>query len=103
MPEKLLPPERNRQANSTHRLSRLDVQRASTDIKRFVEARLETDFNLVKASRHVSDVYHAFHAGPYVQQRRILHALMLYWHTCNMHVTDLLTPNPVIHHPRSVL
>ena len=51
MPDAILPPERNREANSTHRLSRLDVQRASTDIKRFVEARLEKDFNLVKASR----------------------------------------------------
>ena len=53
MPDAILPPERNREANSTHRLSRLDVQRASTDIKRFVEARLEKDFNLVKASRHL--------------------------------------------------
>lgn len=87
MPEKLLPPERNRQANSTHRLSRLDVQRASTDIKRFVEARLEKDFNLVKASRHVSsyftgifaDLYHVFMQGPtqYTQQLIIL-ALMLH-------------------------
>ena len=51
MPEALLPPKRNREANSTHRLSRLDIQRASTDVKRFVEARLEKDFNLVKASR----------------------------------------------------
>ena len=51
MPESLLPPKRNREANSTHRLSRLDIQRASTDVKRFVEARLEKDFNLVKASR----------------------------------------------------
>ena len=51
MPESLLPPKRNQEANSTHRLSRLDIQRASTDVKRFVEARLEKDFNLVKASR----------------------------------------------------
>lgn len=51
MPESLLPPKRNREASSTHRLSRLDIQRASTDVKRFVEARLEKDFNLVKASR----------------------------------------------------
>ena len=48
MPDRYLPPERNRCANSTQRLSRLDIQRASTDIKRFVEARLEKDFNLVK-------------------------------------------------------
>ena len=54
MPETLLPPERNREANSTHRLSRLDIQRASTDVKRFVEARLEKDFNLVKASQSES-------------------------------------------------
>jgi hypothetical protein len=48
MPVEVLPPERNREANSTHRLSRLDLQRALTDMKRFVEARLESDFNLVK-------------------------------------------------------
>ncbi|GFH56299.1 aspartate--ammonia ligase [Chaetoceros tenuissimus] len=48
MPDSILPKEYNRIANSTHRLSRLDIQRAMTDIKRFVEARLESDLNLVK-------------------------------------------------------
>eukprot|EP00542_Grammatophora_oceanica_P002983 CAMPEP_0194063248 /NCGR_PEP_ID=MMETSP0009_2-20130614/79829_1 /TAXON_ID=210454 /ORGANISM="Grammatophora oceanica, Strain CCMP 410" /LENGTH=107 /DNA_ID=CAMNT_0038715303 /DNA_START=159 /DNA_END=479 /DNA_ORIENTATION=- len=48
MPPNLLPPERNREANSTHRLSRLDLQRAMTDVKRFVEQRLESDLHLVK-------------------------------------------------------
>jgi aspartate--ammonia ligase len=48
MPESVLPPLANRPAISTHRLSRLDVQRAINDIKRFVEARLETDLDLVK-------------------------------------------------------
>jgi len=48
MPETVLPPKRNLVANSTHRLSRLDVQRAMTDIKRFVEARLESDLKVVK-------------------------------------------------------
>lgn len=48
MPEKILPPENNRAANSTHRLSRLDIQRASIAVKRFVEKRFEEDFNLVK-------------------------------------------------------
>jgi aspartate--ammonia ligase len=48
MPPETLPPNKNRNANSTHRLSRLDVQRASTDIKRFVESRLENDLHLVK-------------------------------------------------------
>jgi len=48
MPDELLPPVRNRDAVSTRRLSRLDVQRATTDVKRFVEARLESDLNLVK-------------------------------------------------------
>ena len=60
MPDAILPPERNREANSTHQLSRLDVQRASTDIKRFVEARLEKDFNLVKASRHLCRAIYFF-------------------------------------------
>lgn len=48
MPDKVLPPVENREANSTQRLSRLDIQRASNDIKRFIEARLESDLNLVK-------------------------------------------------------
>lgn len=48
MPNDLLPPVKNREANSTNRLSRLDVQRASTDIKRFFEHRLEEDLGLVK-------------------------------------------------------
>ena len=51
MPDELLPPERNRAANSTHRLSRMDLQRASTHLKRFVEKRLEEDLGLVKVSR----------------------------------------------------
>jgi hypothetical protein len=50
MPPEVLPPKRNRNANSTHRLSRLDVQRAMTDVKRFVESRLESDLDLVKVS-----------------------------------------------------
>ena len=50
MPESVLPPSRNRDANSTHRLSRLRVQRAINDVKRFVEARLESDLKVVKAS-----------------------------------------------------
>lgn len=48
MPPELLPPPENRAANATHRLSRLELQRAMTDIKRFVEARLESDLNLVQ-------------------------------------------------------
>ena len=48
MKDSILPKEYNRIANSTHRLSRLDIQRAMTDIKRFVEARLESDLHLVK-------------------------------------------------------
>lgn len=51
MPEKVLPPERNRDANSTHRLSRMDLQRAINDVKRFIEGRLESDLNLVKVRR----------------------------------------------------
>lgn len=48
MPDSVLPPPRNREANSTHRLSRLDMQRAINDVKRFVEARLESDLKVVK-------------------------------------------------------
>lgn len=48
MPPDILPPAENLTANSTHRLSRLDVQRAIHDVKRFVEGRLETDLHLVK-------------------------------------------------------
>jgi hypothetical protein len=48
MPPEILPPGENLAANSTHRLSRLDVQRAIHDVKRFVEGRLESDLHLVK-------------------------------------------------------
>jgi len=44
----ILPPKRNRDANSTHRLSRLDIQKAINDVKRFVEKRLEEDLHLTK-------------------------------------------------------
>lgn len=54
MPPEVLPPERNREANSTHRLSRLDLQRAMTDIKRFVEARLESDLKVVRVRNTTS-------------------------------------------------
>jgi aspartate--ammonia ligase len=48
MPPTLLPPASNQEANSTHRLSRLELQRAMTAIKRFVEDRLERDLGLTK-------------------------------------------------------
>lgn len=48
MDSKILPLPENWGANSTRRLSRLDIQRASTDIRRFVEHRLEKDLCLVK-------------------------------------------------------
>ena len=53
MPPELLPPPENWAANATHRLSRLEIQRASTEIKRFVEARLESDLNVIKVSKSV--------------------------------------------------
>ena len=43
-----LPSKESLTANSTHRLSRLDRQKAMNDIKRFVENRLEQDLNVVK-------------------------------------------------------
>jgi aspartate--ammonia ligase len=48
MPPEILPPEYNRMAGSTHRLSRLEIQKAMNDVKRFVEARLESDLHLTK-------------------------------------------------------
>mmetsp|Transcript_20173 Transcript_20173/g.24491 ORF Transcript_20173/g.24491 Transcript_20173/m.24491 type:complete len:401 (-) Transcript_20173:691-1893(-) len=48
MPENLLPPLQNRKANSTHRLSRIEVQKASSMVKRFVERRLELDLNVIE-------------------------------------------------------
>lgn len=84
MPETLLPPERNREANSTHRLSRLDIQRASADVKRFVESRLEKDFNLVKASQEIS--FHVFNVSLVPRD------------AYTMHFTDQLTLNPKIDH-----
>ena len=50
LPSKILPPPENLEANSTHRLSRMEIQKAITDVKRFVEARLESDLNLVRVS-----------------------------------------------------
>ena len=48
MPPELLPPPRNREANATHRLSRLQLQQAIADVKRFVEDRLEKDLHVVR-------------------------------------------------------
>lgn len=48
MPESVLPPKENRVANSTQRLTPLEIQKASTDIKRFMERRFEQDLNLTK-------------------------------------------------------
>jgi hypothetical protein len=53
MPEEILPPLYNRDANSTHRLSRMDLQRAIGDVKRFFEARLEEDLNIVKVRQSI--------------------------------------------------
>ena len=50
MPTKVLPSPENLQASSTRRLSRIEVQKAITDVKRFVEARLESDFHLIRVS-----------------------------------------------------
>ena len=52
MPMDLLPPKENWEANSTHRLSRIDMQKAMTKVKRFVETRLETDLNVFEVCKH---------------------------------------------------
>ena len=46
MPMNLLPPKENWEANSSHRLSRIELQKAMTKLKRFVESRLESDLNV---------------------------------------------------------
>lgn len=43
-------PQDNWVANSTRRLSRIDLQKAMTKVKRFVESRLESDLNLFEVS-----------------------------------------------------
>lgn len=58
MPYELLPPKENLDANSTHRLSRIDLQKAMTKVKRFVEHRLETDLNVFE---HTAPI--AFQSG----------------------------------------
>lgn len=58
MPYDLLPPSENWVANSTRRLSRIDLQKAITKVKRFVERRMETDLNLFE---HTSPI--AFKSG----------------------------------------
>jgi hypothetical protein len=50
MPPELLPPLENRPAISTQRLSRMDMQRAIADVKRFMTCRLEQDLNLIPVS-----------------------------------------------------
>ena len=97
MPDAILPPERNREANSTHRLSRLDVQRASTDIKRFVEARLEKDFNLVKASRHLCRaIYFKFYIVLSGQSLAIVNSniLSIRYYLSSSHSTQLHKLSP---------
>jgi aspartate--ammonia ligase len=56
MPMELLPPKENWAANSTHRLSRIEMQKAMTKIKRFVERRLETDLNLFEHAAPIAFV-----------------------------------------------
>ena len=46
MPMELLPPRENWEANSTRRLSRIELQKAMSKVKRFVERRLESDLNV---------------------------------------------------------
>lgn len=58
MPFDLLPPKENWEANATHRLSRIDLQKAITKVKRFVENRLENDLNVFE---HTSPI--AFQSG----------------------------------------
>ena len=48
MPAELLPPEYNRPAIASHRLSRIQIQKAIVDVKKFVENRFETNLNLIK-------------------------------------------------------
>jgi hypothetical protein len=61
MPPALLPPIEYRPAISTQRLSRMDMQRAIADVKRFMENRLEQDLNLIP----VSNVFYTFHFTSY--------------------------------------
>jgi hypothetical protein len=64
MPDSLLPPLYNRDAVASHRLSRMDIQRAMVDVKKFVESRLESDLNLikVKCSYFTYGSFQPFHA-----------------------------------------
>ena len=48
MPPELLPSPSNLVKSATQRLSRLEIQQAITDLKRFIEHRLETDLHLTK-------------------------------------------------------
>lgn len=58
MPMELLPPEENWKANSTRRLSRIELQKAMSKVKRFVERRLESDLNVFEVrSAHDSMFY----------------------------------------------
>ena len=56
MPMELLPPKENWEANSTKRLSRVEMQKAIAKVKRFVERRLETDLNLFEHTAPIAFV-----------------------------------------------
>jgi len=51
MPDSLFPPLYNRPAIASHRLSRMEIQKAIVDVKKFVENRLESDLNVIKVRR----------------------------------------------------
>lgn len=70
MPPEILSPLKNRSANSSHRLSRLDMQRAITDVKRFVERRLEEDLKLVKV--RAEDIGYIVQVGIFIYKFSIV-------------------------------
>ena len=50
MPRSLLPSKETIMASSTNRLSRMELQKAIQDVKRFVETRFESDLNVFKVN-----------------------------------------------------
>ena len=54
MPRSLLPSKETILASSTNRLTRMELQKAIQDVKRFVESRFESDLNVFKVNMHVA-------------------------------------------------
>lgn len=91
MPMDLLPPKENWEANSTHRLSRIEMQKAMTKVRRFVERRLEADLNVFEVRNIWQDTFCSRGAyGTIIFSLFAMHA-NIHWHfiICMQHTAPI--------------